>query len=180
MRNKLLEAIKPLQLNTNDKNKLVNTIIDIGNSGGGGGEAEYEYYLLRVDNSNKGEMWSQLRGLLLYFGVIYGLAPCYKYPDVKKTYKEMLFLDFINGLGTHWPNGVCIKALKLETVTMYGMNSDYDYEFRYTKETIINGNLIEKLIQVLELPIESKPIINDMFYELTKEQYNSLIDQPVN
>lgn len=180
MRNKLFEAIKPLQLNTNDKNKLVNTIIDIGNSGGGGGEAEYEYYLLKVDNSDKGEMWNQVRGILLYFGVIYGLAPSYKYPDGKKIYKEMLFLDFMNGLGTNWPNGVCIKALKLENIIMYGMNSDYDYEFRYTEETIINGNLIEKIIQILELPIESKSIINNMFYEITKEQYDSLIGQSRN
>lgn len=55
MRNKLLEAIKPLQLNTNDKNKLVNTIIDIGNSGDRGGESNtgyITYYALNEELGN--------------------------------------------------------------------------------------------------------------------------------
>lgn len=57
MRNKLLEAIKPLQLNTNDKNKLVNTIIDIGNSGGGGVASQYAPRYFKIDWDKASEDW---------------------------------------------------------------------------------------------------------------------------
>lgn len=57
MRNKLLEAIKPLQLNTNDKNKLVNTIIDIGNSGGGSVASQYAPRYFKIDWDKASEDW---------------------------------------------------------------------------------------------------------------------------
>lgn len=59
MRNKLLEAIKPLQLNTNDKNKLVNTIIDIGNSGGGA-VSQYAPRYFKIDWDKADIEWRQL------------------------------------------------------------------------------------------------------------------------
>lgn len=64
MRNKLLEAIKPLQLNTNDKNKLVNTIIDIGNSGSDGGVAsQYAPRYFKIDWDKASEDWKYVLSL---------------------------------------------------------------------------------------------------------------------
>lgn len=187
MRNKLLEAIKPLQLNTNDKNKLVNTIIDIGNSGGGGGgDVEYEYYKV-VLLQREDPIGRMFENLITNIYEAYGLHIAeHRTTDVKK-WIEMTWIDFINGFGGYAISDGYIKVVKHKPFIMYGMQGDSSYTFRYDNEIHVEGSLIDAFITVAsggqaiseEELIGIKQMIENVITPVTKEEYESLIGKIV-
>ena len=127
MRNKLLEAIKPLQLNTNDKNKLVNTIIDIGNSRGDGG-VECEYYKLDINKINGADSEENINKLMELFEILgdivdYAITPLREYNGSNYFFYEIRVANY-KSMAYQKKSPICyyFKAIKQNTrnVVIFG------------------------------------------------------------
>ena len=193
MRNKLLEAINPLQLNTNDKNKLVNTIIDIGNSGGGGGGLEYEYYKLNL-NYQYTENDITFINFLMENIALFPVVPLVMLRSFNKgdkgpyMYREVSVLEYIMKSYDKSIMMYGIKIIKQDTREYIKLGyRDTSREVTYLDKYISNKNtFIEQFIEILELiegismDITQKEFINNIFIPITKEEYYSLKDSEFN
>lgn len=184
MRNKLLEAIKPLQLNTNDKNKLVNTIIDISNSGGGGeGNIEYEYYKITDDESIWAELGIEGEMKLIILGQIFMFVEKVLYNvkvDNSYCYVEMTPYQNYTLSNKYFGTFDSRNYIKVKKGNIYYNNiifTDSDY-LKLVGEMILEENDFANNMNVLFNQIGFNNTIR-LLTPISKEEYESLIGKIV-
>ena len=184
MKQKLLNSLKALPISQKDKESFIDTISDIAKSNGGGGEVEYEYYKITDDESIWAELGIEGDSKLIILSQIFVFVEKVLYSvqvDNKYCYVEMIpYQNYIlsNKYFGMFDSKNYIKVKKGNIYYNDIIFTDSNY-LRLVGEVILEESDFANNMNVLFNQIGFNNAIR-LLNPISKEEYESLIGQPVN
>lgn len=163
---KLMLALKSLQMNNADKNKLADTIIDIGNnSNGGGNETGVKSYYYRLKTPTVIKDTDELK-------IILGVTYCSNFIVASPTYGNAL-VDFVSIVTEATNPSIAMVCYDVPAyISVFGDDIAYNIKFigdlatRLTKYISMNGGEMtyDDVVAMLSQMVE--PITEEEFFNL--------------